>query len=332
MKKISKKDMNEFIPSLMKNYTVYAPVNVDGIFSFKPITNFQGIDLNYQNSKKPPKEIFFPQSETMFEYEKGKVTSAEKVSRKRILLGIRPCDAKANLLLDNVFAGEDYQDVYYINKRENTIIIGLGCRRPLSTCFCTSFGGSPFSRDGLDILLIDIGNKYIVDVVTDKGKGILTDKFTEAAEEEVKLAEKIKRKAEEKVKSEVKIEGVKENLDTMFESPFWDKLSERCLGCGVCTYLCPTCHCFDIADEAKDSQGRRIRNWDSCMFPLFTLQTSGHNPRPTGKERMKQRIMHKFNYFIENYKRAACVGCGRCILNCPVNIDIRKVLKEILTG
>ncbi|MEA1964137.1 MAG: 4Fe-4S dicluster domain-containing protein [Candidatus Aerophobetes bacterium] len=332
MKKISKKDMNRFIKSLLEDYTVYAPVNTDGIFSFKPIDNFQGIDPDYQNSKKPPKEIFFPQSETMFEYEKGKVTSAEKVSRKRILLGIRPCDAKANLLLDNVFAGEDYQDVYYINKRENTTIIGLGCRKPLSTCFCTSFGGGPFSKDGLDILLIDIGDKYIVDVVTDKGREILTNKFTEASEEELKLAEKIKREAEERIKSEVKIEGVKEKLDTMFESSFWDKLSERCLGCAVCTYLCPTCHCFDIDDEAKDSQGRRVRNWDSCMFPLFTLQASGHNPRPTGKERMRQRVMHKFNYFIENYKRAACAGCGRCILNCPVNIDIRKVLKEILTG
>ncbi|MEA3485884.1 MAG: 4Fe-4S dicluster domain-containing protein [Candidatus Aerophobetes bacterium] len=330
MKKISKKDMNRFIQSLLSDYTVYAPVNIDGVFCFSPVTNFQGIDPDYQNSKKPPKEIFFPQSETMFEYEKGKVKSAEKVEKKRILLGIRPCDAKANLLLDNVFAGKDYKDPYYINKRENTIIIGLGCNEPLSTCFCTSFDSGPFSKDGLDILLIDIGNEYIVDVITDKGREILTDKFVEAPEEELKLAEKIKGEAEERIESEVKIEGIKEKLDTMVEDSFWDKLSDRCLGCAVCSYLCPTCHCFDIADEVKDSQGKRVRNWDSCMFPLFTLQASGHNPRPTGKERMRQRVMHKFNYFIENYKRAACVGCGRCIINCPVNIDIREVLKEIL--
>jgi len=330
MRKISKKDMNEFIQSLIVDYIVYAPVNVDGIFSFKPVTNFQGIDSDYQNSKKPPKEIFFPQSETMFKYEKGKVTSTEKVKKKRILLGIRPCDAKAILLLDNVFAAPDYKDVYYINKRESTIIIGLGCRRPLSSCFCTSFGGSPFSKDGLDILLIDINDRYIVDVITDKGREILTNKFTEATEEEIKLVEKVKEEAERRIKSEVKIEGVKEKLDMMFGDSLWDRLSEKCLGCAVCTYLCPTCHCFDIADETVNSQGERVRNWDSCMFPLFTLQASGHNPRLTGKERMRQRVMHKFNYFIKNYKEPACVGCGRCIINCPVNIDIRKILKEVL--
>lgn len=329
MKKISKKNMNEFIQSLILDYIVYIPVDIDGIFFFKPATNFQGIDPNYKNSKKPPKEIFFPQTETIFKYRDGKVESTEKVSQKRILLGIRPCDAKANLLLDNVFAKGDYEDVYYTNKRKNTIIIGLGCNRPLSTCFCTSFGGGPFSKEGLDILLIDTGDKYLVDVITDKGEEILTDKFAEATEEELKLAKRIKNEAEKSIKYQVEIEGIKEKLDAMFESPFWDRLSEKCIGCGVCAYLCPTCHCFDIADEAVNSHGKRIRNWDSCMFPLFTLQASGHNPRPTGKERMRQRVMHKFNYFIENYNQPACVGCGRCVINCPVNIDIRKVLKEI---
>ncbi len=330
MKKISKKNMAEFIQYLMKDYIILAPVNTDGIFSFKPITSFQGIEPNYKNSKKPPKEVFFPQSETMFKYKNGKVESTEKTSQKRILLAIRPCDAKANLLLDNVFAGGDYEDVYYTNRKENSIIVGLGCSEPLSTCFCSSFGGGPFSKEGLDILLIDIGYRYLAQVITDKGRGILSHKFREATEKELKLAEKIRNEAERKIKSGVEIEGIKEKLDTMFEDPFWDKLSEKCIGCGVCTYLCPSCHCFDIADEAADSEGKRVRNWDSCMFPLFTLQTSGHNPKPTGKERMRQRVMHKFNYFVENYKEPACVGCGRCIINCPVNIDIRKILKEIL--
>ena len=266
----------------------------------------------------------------MFKYENGKVESTEKVSKERVLLGVRPCDARANRLLDNVFARRDYEDVYYTHKRENSVIIGLGCSRPLSTCFCSSFGGGPFSKEGLDVLLIDIGDKYIVDVVTDKGSEILTDKLTDATEEEQELGDKIKSEAEKRIKSKAEIEGIKEKLDTMFENVLWDRLSERCIGCGVCSYLCPTCHCFDIADEAVDSEGKRVRNWDSCMFPLFTLHTSGHNPRPTGKERVRQRIMHKFNYFTENYDEPACVGCGRCIMNCPVNIDVRKVLEEIL--
>ncbi len=239
-----------------------------------------------------------------------------------------PCDAKAISLLDNVFEAPDYKDVYYTNKREDTIIIGLRCNLPLSSCFCTSFSIEPFSRDGMDLLLVDIGEEYVVDVLTEKGEQILTEDFTGATDEQLKLAEEIKDKAVKKIKSKVEIKGAKEKLDKMFETTFWDGLSEKCLRCGVCAYLCPTCHCFDIVDEAVDSQGR-VRNWDSCMFSLFTLEASGHNPRPTGKERMRQRIMHKFNYFVENYKEPACVGCGRCVINCPVNIDVRRVLKEI---
>jgi sulfhydrogenase subunit beta (sulfur reductase) len=118
-------------------------------------------------------------------------------------------------------------------------------------------------------------------------------------------------------------------MDQMIESPFWNRVHEKCIGCGACTFLCPTCHCFDISDEAQGKSGRRVRSWDSCLFPLYSLETSGHNPRPSGRERTRQRLMHKFNYFPKNFKKVACVGCGRCILYCPVNFDIRQALKEI---
>ena len=115
-----------------------------------------------------------------------------------------------------------------------------------------------------------------------------------------------------------------------FDASVWHDIHRKCLGCGVCTYFCPTCHCFDITDEAEGLQGRRIRTWDSCMYPLFTMHASGHNPRPTRKERMRQRIMHKFVYSMEQYGKRFCVGCGRCVINCPVNLDLRFVIKEIM--
>ncbi|MBE0479153.1 4Fe-4S dicluster domain-containing protein, partial [Candidatus Aerophobetes bacterium] len=179
---------------------------------------------------------------------------------------------------------------------------------------------------------VDAGDRYIVDVMSDKGKKILNATLENATDDDVKLMKKIKSEAENKIKLQFQFEvdKVKEKLNAIFDHIFWRSLSDSCLGCAVCTYLCPTCHCFDIVDEAKNSQGTRVRNWDSCMFSLFTQQASGHNPRPTGKERVRQRLMHKFNYFVENYKEAACVGCGRCVINCPVNIDIRDVLKKIL--
>lgn len=331
MKKLKKEKLQEFVNFLLKEYDVFAPVDEDGIFSFKKIENFYEINLEYRNSKKPPKEIFFPQEEVMFEYRKGEVKSTEKVERKRAILGIRPCDVKALFLLDNVFAGEDYEDVYYVNKRKNTLLIGISCNNPSSTCFCTLFGSGPFSKEGLDVFLVDIGESFLVEPVSYEGKKTVKgDFFEEAKEDEIKIYEKIKKEAEEKVNFKVELKKIKEKLEKIFDNPIWDKLSRKCIGCGVCAYLCPTCHCFDIQDEARNMEGKRVRNWDSCMFPSFTLQASGHNPRPSKKERLRQRIMHKFCYFVENYKEFACVGCGRCILNCPVNMDIRENLKMII--
>jgi ferredoxin len=117
-------------------------------------------------------------------------------------------------------------------------------------------------------------------------------------------------------------------MDPAFDDGRWEELTVRCLGCGSCTYLCPTCHCFDIADEARLYKGRRIRTWDSCQFPLFTKHASGHNPRRNKKERLRQRFMHKFSYAVENTGTALCVGCGRCIAGCPVNLDIRDVIRS----
>jgi ferredoxin len=122
---------------------------------------------------------------------------------------------------------------------------------------------------------------------------------------------------------------IKKFLDENFEHPFWDTLHKKCLACGTCTFMCPTCHCFDIQDEVKAEDGKRMRNWDSCMFPLFTKETSGHNPRPSQKERWRQRVMHKFRYFVDNFNAIACVGCGRCVMYCPVNMDIRKIVEDI---
>jgi ferredoxin len=153
--------------------------------------------------------------------------------------------------------------------------------------------------------------------------------FEDAQEKDRERLAKVKKQAEEKIKSKVVIEGLEEKLDKIFDSPFWDRVHQRCLGCAICTYLCSTCHCFALLDERVNSREQRVRSWDSCMFPDFTLEASGHNPRISNRERMRQRVMHKFNYFVKNFGETACVGCGRCIQNCPVNIDIREIIEEI---
>jgi ferredoxin len=236
------------------------------------------------------------------------------------------------MLLDKFFSSGEAKDPYYLQKRENMIVLGFACNQPVSTCFCTSLGGSPFGKDGMDLLLQEINDRYLIEPVTQKGEELLK-KFSglkDATKADIEKAKKLAKAAEIRVKSTVSVGDINEKLDGMFDDPLWDQVAQKCLGCGICTFLCPTCVCFDILEEEGDRQ-RRVRIWDSCQFSCFTLETSGHNPRPSGKERMRQRIMHKFNYFVKNYEEISCVGCGRCVQECPVNLDIREIIGEIST-
>ena len=135
----------------------------------------------------------------------------------------------------------------------------------------------------------------------------------------------------ERITSKVPADKLSEKTVTdLFDAPIWDEVAFSCINCGTCTFLCPTCWCFDIQDEVLGKQGDRIRNWDACMFPLFTLHGSGHNPRDEKTQRVRQRFMHKLKYYVDKYKGGpACVGCGRCVQFCPVNIDIRRVFELV---
>jgi len=331
---IGKTDLIAFLKELGGKYNVLAPAKKDGSISYEPISSPEEVIFEFPNSLKTPKEFFFPQSEVLFTFNGAEKSSDEQMpdSKPQVLFGIRPCDSKALVLLDNVFDQKDYQDTYYVEKRKNMVLIGLACADPQSTCFCTSVNGGPFDKEGLDLLVTELGNdKCHVEVITEKGQKLIGGKsqFKDAAKSDNQQIEKMKKEAEAKIKSRVSLDGLKEKLDGLFDNPVWDEIHQRCLGCGVCTYMCPTCHCFALLDEKVGSDGKRVRNWDSCMFPVFTLEASGHNPRASNSERMRQRIMHKFNYFVSNFGQTACVGCGRCLINCPVNMDIREIIETI---
>ena len=331
--KLDKKDLIPFLQGLIDHYDLYAPVQLaEGVSVFKKIDQPGEVNLTQLHPQKPAKDIFFPQSEVMFRYEKvgkqNQIHSLEEVKRERILFGARPCDIEAISIIEKVFVGEEYTDVYFLEKRKKTTIIGLGCNHPLSTCFCSSAGGGPFLRAGSDLFFIDLGEAYFVELLTQKGMAFQKNKFfKEADPKDINLAKEIEEKASTKGDASVPIERIEKRLDLMMDSPFWDRVHEKCMGCRICTYLCPTCHCFDIVDEALNNRGHRVRNWDSCLSSLYSEETSGHNPRPSGRERTRQRLMHKFNYFPKNFGRVACVGCGRCILYCPVNFDIRQAIE-----
>jgi len=322
-----KNNLDKFLKILMADGEVFAPVDSDGVTLFKNIKNPSEINMEFSNSKVTPKTLLFKQTETLFKFTpgiKGKIESADIENGKSVIFGIRPCDAKSFHILDYAFKG-DFEDPYYLKKRENTMLVGLGCTKPCINCFCTSFDDSPTSPEYTDMLLTDIGSKYFVEVKSDKAKQFVKKNnalFTSSSSDDETKKKEIEKESIDSISRHQKTEGISEKLDKIFDNPFWKEVSDRCVGCGTCTYVCPTCHCFDIQDESTLSKGARVRIWDTCMIPEYTLQASGYNPRPMRSNRMRNRIFHKYNYYPKNFDIIACVGCGRCIDNCPVNIDI----------
>ena len=318
---------------LLSDYKIYAPHKRDDVVVFDVVKDESNIVLDFYNSVLPPKEVFFPQTETLFKFEKKPsptVIEEEKETGKVLLFGVRPCDARSFLILDKLFYW-DLEDNLYRSRRSRTTIIGLACNSPHQNCFCTSVGGNPHSKDGLDVLLTDLGDRYYVEVITEKGEEVIKSDnvFSKAEEEDREQKDKIQSEAEKKIAKHVDVEGVHDKLGEMFDSEYWERKAESCVGCAVCTYLCPTCHCFDITDEDLGNRGRRIRTWDTCQSPEYTVHASGYNPRPEKKFRVRNRIYHKYRYFPDRFSEIACVGCGRCDSKCPVNIDIVEILKEV---
>ena len=333
-----KSEIGRLYIELSEDFNFYAPIKEQGNLVFKKVVNPDTIILDYYNSKIPPKEILFPETEVLFEYKTDGKNVTEIIERtdleeKNIIFGIRPCDAHSFVLLENFFAFGDVKDEIFLKKRKNSLLIGIGCNTPRSTCFCTSLEGHPFMKDDMDIFLVNLGEKYLVEAISDKGKELINrlNWLADVKKQDIKKAEDLSKEAEELIETKLDLKDIDKILDPNFEHPIWEEISEICIGCGTCSYLCPTCTCFDVIDQNDQyhKKGRRIRIWDTCQFCLYTLHTSGHNPRNTCIERCRNRILHKFCYYPENYDTLGCVGCGRCIQLCPVNNDLRAIIEKV---
>ncbi len=330
---ITKKDFPKFVGRLTNQAEVYAPVQVkDKDYSrFGRIKSAEEICFSHLNTKLPVKELFFPQREVLFEFKPGEHSQAQPPPEieNRIALGVKPCDAAALEMFDRVFLDKEYPDPYYKERRDKTTLIGIACNQPGKACFCTAVNGNPHGTRGLDLLLIDLEDRYLAMPVSEKGEKLVTS-YPEAAGKDLENQQELASKATKAIELSLNPKELKNLLDANFDHAVWQELSLPCVNCGVCTYLCPTCHCFDVTDEEYKGEGARIRTWDSCQFSMFTRHASGHNPRPTGKERMRNRTLHKFCYFPKTHEEVLCVGCGRCITECPAGIDLRETLQTLL--
>jgi ferredoxin len=245
---------------------------------------------------------------------------------EQIVFGLRPCDARALRVLDALLLEQEPVDSYYAQRREKTTLVGLACREMGDECFCTSLGLAPNDGSDVDLFLTEVDGGYACQVVTEKGQGIL-DGLT---------LRQVDQALPQPVVREVTPVPEVGAWPRHFEDAYWARLADRCLSCRTCAYVCPTCRCFDVRDDQKPGGDiERIRTWDGCMAAGYRRIAGGHNPRPTKTERLRNRFFCKFCYYPQMAGQAsglgpvACVGCGRCIDKCPVNVDVVEVLRDV---
>ena len=330
---ISRENLRKLMDELLAaGTTVIAPREVKpGTVLYEPVGNgAEWVPNGTENSPVRPgnslKEVIFPKTEKLYGYTlDGKsvaLTDAEMDATPQVVIGAAPCDAAAPAILDAVFHW-DYNDELYDHHRARTTIVSMACPQADGHCFCTSVGSGPMDERGSDAMLCDLGDgRYEVRCFTDKGEKLFAGKTTDASDVKFKPAAGPAPIGDSA--------AIRKFLETGFDDPIWEEMSLRCIGCGTCAYLCPTCHCFDIVDErAGRGTGCRLKNWDSCQFGMFTLHASGHNPRENQAQRQRQRILHKFRIYPEKFDAILCTGCGNCSRRCPVGLGVKPVLFAI---
>ena len=333
MKRISLERLPEFFSALSEKNPLYLPVKSENGAFFRRWEKGCEAELK-ENTVRSAKDFFFPQTENFARFfidgKKIEVQEVRLPDEPFILFGVRACDVKSFDVLDRVFLQEPV-DTFYRARRENAVIISLACREPEETCFCQAFGIDA-AEPGGDIAAWEKDGFLYLDAKTEKGKALLEKEGLENADgtEAESAKEDIRAILKKLPLQNLPLDAFQpEKLMEFFSDPRWKELSHSCIGCGTCTFVCPTCQCFDIRDFDTGHGVQRFRCWDSCMYRDFS-QMAAANPRLTQLERFRQRFMHKLIYYPANNDGLfMCVGCGRCLKKCPVHMNIVKVIKTL---
>lgn len=336
MRKITLDKIDSLFSTIAESKKLYLPVDGKAGAAFEEWQEGKKLS-NALNTVRSPKDFFFPQTENLMDFKtEGKfveVLDTRKECEDFVIFGIKACDVKSFEILDRVFLSEPV-DTYYKNRREHAVTVSLACLKPAETCFCRTFGIDASEPDG-DVVCYKTDEALYLEAKTQKGSSLLdklqsvtenVDDFTPVNEQKALIKERL----DKLPLAELTADSFgKDKTSQFFNAPEWDELSQSCLGCGTCTFVCPTCQCYDIKDFNTGHGIKRFRCWDSCMYSDFTKMSAGQ-PRLTQLERFRQRFMHKLVYYPTNNDGLfSCVGCGRCISKCPIQMNIVKVMKKL---
>ena len=332
MKKIAMASLNALFAKIAADKKLYLPIEKAGKVDFYEWSEGENVRLDALKTVKSAKDVFFPQVENLLKFRvEGKsieINQAALCEDDFVIFGVRGCDAKSFEILDRVFL-VDPRDEFYASRRAHGIVVTLACGEPEESCFCTNFGVNPANPGG-DVTAWIVGEEMLLQANTEKGEKLIA----ELDEADAKAAEDEQARISE-ITQKLPLNGLNldgfdgEHLMEKFNDPKWEGLSRACLGCGTCTFVCPTCQCYDIRDFDNGKSVTRYRCWDSCMYSDFTLMAA-ENSRHTQLQRYRQRFMHKLVYFPANNEGVySCVGCGRCVEKCPQGLNIVRVIKAL---
>lgn len=324
MKVLRKANLESALQKLAETADVFVPIQrgpVTGFFSFKTYNeDFDDLMLDVLNVYQPPKNIIIPPKEKGFE-----IDQAEKAIQPKVIFGARSCDIQALTYLDEVYSTNVYENNFYKARRDKTTIVANACYHPGPSCFCKSMGVNPLEAASADVIIHDVGKEgYVWDCRTEKGEALTAPIADLLDEKTVEFPEMYP------FDRKLDWQGTAEKLAELDSHPFWEKRSEACVTCtGVCTYSCPVCYCFESQHAVWKKEGYDFPCYASCLYqePAVTADRQQMHQQET--ERFRSRFMHKLRFYPEKYGRPLCTGCGRCIVVCPAEGSIDKVITFI---
>ena len=328
---LDKSEVSSLVAGFALSAEVIGPVRHQGTFVFDEVgSDPSRLCLDYTTTILPPKKYLMPPRETLFGFStaQNRIEEPKIEAVPRVLFGLHACDINAINRLDEVFLDSEFPDPYYAAQRAATLIVGISCM-PDEHCFCTLWGTDEANR-GYDLFLHDIGDRYLVNILSVQAAETLA-RTTHAREAHPEDSAAFQRRQDEFKAAFPEMpddSGLPMLMDAYYEDTLWDELGARCLSCGACSSVCPTCHCFDIIDvlgPGGDS-GTRVRTWDSCCSPDFEVVAGGYNFEATAASRVRHRFYHKFLGYLNRHGEILCTGCGRCEVACKAHINPRAVI------
>ncbi|MCM8804539.1 MAG: 4Fe-4S dicluster domain-containing protein [Candidatus Omnitrophica bacterium] len=329
-KYINQKDWQEFIEGKIGENKIYAPIEKGKFLFFEILNeeNFKKVVYDKARTVEPLKIFLYPFKERVY----PEIKNFPQI----IVMGVTSCDLASIEILDNVFKNGDFKDPNYSKRRENILIISFDCKIPYDTCFCSLVGIKPYPEKNFDLNLSKVKDGFIIEIGSEKGKDFLKNdtRFYDISKSQIEELEEGRKNVCQRVNEINKgfdLSNI-ENLVGMYQTEYWENIKDikNCVSCGSCNFNCPTCVCFLLEDTTDDCDFKKVKVYDSCLFPGYARMASGATPRPTLYDRYSNRLLCKYWYMKENFKILGCTGCGRCISGCIGKIDKRKVINEVL--